>query len=513
VAAARRRLFLAADRHHASGDSARALALLEQARADSAPGPERAAVLVRLGDVVSDVDGLRAGEPLYRQALAEAGGDDALEARICTDLAELTGSCVGLDAAVGYATRAVEAASRSDDPALDCCARAVYANWRFRAGHGLDRSELDEAMAVERTLPGWPLVSGPTEYLGPQLVWSGEFAPARTLLLELRDVQRARNESGGECWALWHLCLLEWRAGNWDDAERHACEFVDLQTQLGVVAFDEFPVAAVAAHRGRIDQARAIVDAALAGVRDDTIPVAQSGHIALLGFVELSLGDSRAALGHLRHAYELRNLALLEPAQRLELGDLLEALIALGELGEADELLDLWEPRAAALERAWALAILARGRGLLFAARGDLDAAFTSFDRAVAEHARAGDPFQHARTVLALGRTQRRAKRRALARATLEDALDRFERLGAPLWAEQARAELQRIGGRAPSRGELTEAESRIARLVAEGRTNREVAAELFLTEHSVETALTRIYRKLGVRSRAELTRLLAAKT
>ena len=120
----------------------------------------------------------------------------------------------------------------------------------------------------------------------------------------------------------------------------------------------------------------------------------------------------------------------------------------------------------------------------------------------------ATDPFHHARTLLALGRTQRRAKKRAAARATLEDALARFEALGAPLWAEQTRAELARIGGRAPSRGELTEAERRIAELVAEGRTNREVAAALFLTEHSVETALTRIYRKLGVRSRGELARL-----
>ena len=95
---------------------------------------------------------------------------------------------------------------------------------------------------------------------------------------------------------------------------------------------------------------------------------------------------------------------------------------------------------------------------------------------------------------------------------TLKDALAVFEQLGAPLWAEQTRAELARIGGRALSRDELTEAERRIAGLVAEGRTNREVAAALFLTEHSVETALTRVYRKLGVRSRAELASHYAAK-
>ena len=105
----------------------------------------------------------------------------------------------------------------------------------------------------------------------------------------------------------------------------------------------------------------------------------------------------------------------------------------------------------------------------------------------------------------------RNEQQRAAARTTLEDALARFERLGAPLWAEQTRAELARIGGRAPASGDLTEAEQRIARLVARGSTNREVAAALFLTEHSVETALTRVYHKLGVRSRTELARLLAA--
>ncbi len=237
----------------------------------------------------------------------------------------------------------------------------------------------------------------------------------------------------------------------------------------------------------------------------------ESGYGWVLGFIELSLGNPVPALEHLRRSHELYDtLFMREPGLRLELGDLLEALIVAGELDEAEAILAAWEPRAAALDRAWALAILARGRGLLLAARGDLEGAFASFEHALAEHARGIDPFHHARTLLALGRTQRRAKKRGAARTTLEDAARRFETLGAPLWAEQTRAELARIGGRAPSRGELTEAERRIALLVADGRRNREVAAELFLTEHSVETALSRIYRKLGIRSRGELGRALS---
>ena len=138
---------------------------------------------------------------------------------------------------------------------------------------------------------------------------------------------------------------------------------------------------------------------------------------------------------------------------------------------------------------------------------GDLEGASTSFEGALREHARTADPFQHARTLLALGATERRAKRRADARATLESALAVFEQLGSPLWADKARAELGRIGGRAPSSGDLTESERRVAVLVAEGKTNREVATALFLGERTVASHLTHIYAKLGVRSRTELAR------
>ena len=101
----------------------------------------------------------------------------------------------------------------------------------------------------------------------------------------------------------------------------------------------------------------------------------------------------------------------------------------------------------------------------------------------------------------------RRAKRKAAARERLGEALAAFEQLGAALWAQKARAELASIGGRAPSSYDLTPAEERVAALVAEGRTTREVAAVLYVTDHTVERHLSRIYRKLGVRSRAELAR------
>jgi DNA-binding CsgD family transcriptional regulator len=154
------------------------------------------------------------------------------------------------------------------------------------------------------------------------------------------------------------------------------------------------------------------------------------------------------------------------------------------------------------------LALAVRCRALIVAARGDLAGSLDLFDQALAQHERTQDPFQCARTLLALGATQRRAKKQLVARATLTQAVDIFDELGASLWAEQARMELGRIGGRAPTGDDLTASERRVAALVAEGRTNREVAAALFLSERTVESHLTHAYAKLGVRSRTELARV-----
>ena len=120
-------------------------------------------------------------------------------------------------------------------------------------------------------------------------------------------------------------------------------------------------------------------------------------------------------------------------------------------------------------------------------------------------------PFERARTLLIYGTILRRIKRRKDAREAIEAALSIFEGLPAPVWADNARAELARIGGRATSGDGLTEGERRIAELVAAGNSNKETAAALFLSVHTVEGALKRVYRKLGVHSRTELSRRLSS--
>ena len=112
--------------------------------------------------------------------------------------------------------------------------------------------------------------------------------------------------------------------------------------------------------------------------------------------------------------------------------------------------------------------------------------------------------------MLVTGQTLRRAKRKALARQHLEDARGIFESLPAPIWVARADAELSRIGLRPPAPPELTATEERVAALAASGQTNRQVAAALFLSRRTVEANLARVYRKLGVSSRAELGAAMA---
>jgi DNA-binding CsgD family transcriptional regulator len=235
--------------------------------------------------------------------------------------------------------------------------------------------------------------------------------------------------------------------------------------------------------------------------------VARSG----LGHLALSLEDPDAADRELRPIIEFaRSQRFGEPGALRFVVDHIEALIHLGRRDDAVELLDWYEGDARRLERVSAFANCLRCRGLLDAQAGQLESAQRAFQDALELHAQVELPLDRGRTLLALGAAQRRSKRRRDARTTLEEALAVFEGIGAALWAERARTELKRISGRAATPGALTPAEARVAALVAEGRTNREVAAALFVSERTVEGHLAHIFGKLGVRNRRQIASVLA---
>jgi DNA-binding CsgD family transcriptional regulator len=216
-------------------------------------------------------------------------------------------------------------------------------------------------------------------------------------------------------------------------------------------------------------------------------------------------GNLEAAGVHLRDLPDrLFAAGLNDPALPLW-ADTFETLIGLGELERARVYVKRHEQTAKAIGNPWAAAVGARCRGLISAAEGDWPAAFFALDQALDNLDGLELPLERARTLLCLGVTRRRAHQKRAAREALEQAGSIFEESAARPWAHKARAELARIAGRRPNSNELTETEHRVAELAAAGRSNKEIAAELFMGLSTVEAHLSRTYRKLGIRSRTSL--------
>jgi DNA-binding CsgD family transcriptional regulator len=379
------------------------------------------------------------------------------------------------------------------------------------------RADLERGIALDSEKgPGSDgfYYSNPRRTLGATLMWSGALDEARIHLEADLEATVARGGLSLLWETLVYLAELELRAGNWDAAARYASEGLEGLDEAGLEQAREvhlWSTALIAAHRGEVDIARAhaIEGLRLAEDHGDVFHIVSNRSV--LGFLELSLGDPAAAHGWMAPLPELTDRwGLREPGAFPFLADAIEALIALGDVEAAAALLERLESEGRASERVLALATAARCRALLAAAAGDLDGGVAAVHESLELHERLPQPFDLARTLLVSGQIQRRLARKADARGHLLQALSIFERLGAPLWAARARDDLRRIGGRRSSAGSLTLAERRIAELVREGNTDKEIAASLFITPKTVGTQLSRIYRKVGVRSRTELAVVLS---
>jgi DNA-binding CsgD family transcriptional regulator len=263
-------------------------------------------------------------------------------------------------------------------------------------------------------------------------------------------------------------------------------------------------------HVGNVERARTTIAERLQFVEEKSLAVPL--YLRALGFLEFSLGDAAAAVAHLSRTVELtESFGILEPAVFRVHADLIESLIITGALDRAEVVLGQLSARARRSGVPWSLATGARCRGLLLAARGELDAAEQALSDALVAHEGLPMPFERGRTLLALGLLLRRKNLRRRAGECLEQAHAIFGDLGAPIWAERAQREVRPLGGRPTSRVTLTPSEQRVAELAASGLTNRQVAAALFISPKTVESNLARVYRKLKIRSRAELGAQIAA--
>ncbi|MGZ5339000.1 MAG: LuxR C-terminal-related transcriptional regulator, partial [Thermoleophilaceae bacterium] len=507
----RRRTIEAARAYKPAGLPGRGRELLESALGELPSGVERADALLALARLSND--NFEAADRALEQALADARGDDERLSVIHAERAYGSSSHVGHDAALRHAELAVAAATRSGEPRVLIPALSFVAALEIWSGRA-DQGSLDRALELQRRerLP-LAYTDSPTLVLAVRRMCVDRLDEAR----ELFEAEAAAADTLGDDYTysslLVYLTELECRAANFQTAAAHASECWARSEQRGERYQGGAALWAKAltdAHLGRVEEARAAAERGTALSTEIGEEVYRVLNRFALGFLELSLGDAARADAVLRLLpLRLVDLGWDEPSLFPVWPNAIEALIGIGEHDVAARYLGLYRERAVRCDCPWALATAARCQGRLLLAEGDTDGALAAFDQALHEHRRTPGAFERCRTLLALGSAQRRARRLRAARETLHAALTGFEELGAPLWAGQTRAELGRIGGRAGSRDELTPAEQRVAALVAEGRTNKEVAAALVVSVHTVEAALTQVYRKLDIRSRTELARRL----
>ncbi|HET7014727.1 MAG TPA: AAA family ATPase [Streptosporangiaceae bacterium] len=500
-----RRLRAKAEATYLAGGWEQALALAHEALALASTGRERALTLM----LIAEVDGRI---PELEEAVTAAGDDAVLRTRARIQLAQ-NWWARDVRESLRQSRLAVADASASGDEGLLGQALAMR-SWFEGATVTGDPDETADLAArheaeARHDFPGDFTATFTRATLA---MWRDEHEAARAEFGSLRDLAVRRGSAYDEAHALLNLAQVEWRAGNWDLAADCVEDAASLWPRGDATAraLTLWIGAVLAAHRGQLDAARADAEEGIAAAGDHL--VFRARNLWVLGVAALGSGNAGAALDHLSEAAALFDTAgAAEPGMQVFTPDLLDACLVSNDLERADALAADLLRRGAELARPRATVLGLRAQGLVLAARGEHERALAILTSAAAAGDRWAVPLERGRTLLALGAVQRQARHRRDARATLAQAGQIFEWLGAPVFAARVSAELGRIAGRTADGNTLTPAEQRVAERVACGLTNREVARDLVIAVHSVESALTSVYRKLGVRSRSELAARFAS--
>jgi DNA-binding CsgD family transcriptional regulator/tetratricopeptide (TPR) repeat protein len=494
------------------GDLPRARALLIAALDAAGPGPSRVAGLLLLATIMSWEDGDEQVAQVCEQALVEAGDDVLLQARCHATFAETGPSGPAVD--LFHARAAVSLLEDMESPPSDLLSNALsnVALHGQRLGNGLAVEILERAEALQ-TVEGRPgIFERAAMALGMGLKHVDRFDDSRTWLLSLHTSAVDEGDDSALPMILGQLALLECWAGAYDLALTYAVRGREVAEQVGI----KLPALASAhvltlAHLGRLTEARAMGEADRAAHEAAGYLSAAPLHLRSLGFIDLAEGKMAAAAEKYLLALKIaHDIGTKEPAMMRLHQDAVAALVSIGDIEQAERLTGELDASSQALGLPWATAMAGRCHGLLYAAAGDMSSATKVLEQSLVAHALLPMPFERARTRLLLGTVLRRSGRRSDARRELEAARSEFVRLGTPVQADQASEALSGLGGNADGAGQgLTLGEGRVAALVAAGQTNREVAETLFMSVRTVESHLSRIYNKLGLRSRTELSRKL----
>jgi DNA-binding NarL/FixJ family response regulator len=440
-------------------------------------------------------------------ALAESKDDPGLRAEVLAKKAtDMTAACV-LRIGEGEAW-GLEALAACRGGGFELERRVLYALSWARALRGRPIDELCERFSAASEAPGY-IAASPHRVASQRLAWRGKTASAREMMTGLWALADERGEPSSYALLRLHLCELELRVGDWDAASRLLEEWAESsERELLSLPMYERCRALLAAGRGLSGEAErwaaeTITRAEAAGVGWDKLEAMRAlGMGALLSHEPERAGES---LGSVWEHTEREGVT--EPGVFPVAPDLVEALTELGEHQAALAVTARVRELADQQQHPWGLVTAQRCAAVIqLASDVDHERAAEALALAADDYQRLGLSFDHARSLLSLGRAQRRVRKWGAARGSLEDAVAAFEQLGSGGWAEEARSELARVGARRPSpTGQLTPTEQRIAELAASGRSNKQIAQELYVTVHTVETHLSHAYAKLGVRSRTQL--------
>jgi DNA-binding CsgD family transcriptional regulator len=490
-----------------SGDTGDARAGVQQVLALAPSGATRARAL-ELDARILHVTGTSAeAAACCDEALSNTDGDAALTAQVHATRALVEYD--DLQAAQYHARAALDLLStlRDPDPAVHVQAILAIAQVEVDLGRPIPMDLVEVGLSVERRAPAARVSDRLGAALGAWLKTHGRLDEAR---LWLERTLAAAIEEGDESsmpYALSHLPQLELWSGRWADAESRALEHLEVAqrtAQAGERRQAVYNLALVRAHLGQLDEAEQLVVDGLAQWSDAWSVMTLS---TVHGFIELSRGRYAEAVMHLDRSAVISDQIGVVTRMRWRV-DHAEALVGHGDLDRALHEARSLQAFATDVDHRVLAAGGLRVEARAAAARQDLDDARRLLDAAQAHYRDGDDPFERARTHLALGQVLRRRGERGAAREQLAAAEAAFGALPAPVWAARAAEEAARLPTSRAKRTEqtgLTTSESRIAELVAQGHTNQEVAQELFVSPKTVEATLTRIYMKLGIRSRTQL--------
>ncbi|MER5429516.1 AAA family ATPase [Streptomyces sp. NPDC002588] len=472
-------------------------------------------VIEAAGQALGDVDAV------FPQALADAGDDPRLLALVHYHLAWRKLIVEGdFSEARQEAAHAAELAARGGDRRTELMALSFQSSTETLMGHPNAPATIKRALKE----PQDPYVACHHNGVGAArfrwLLMSDQLAEARTTITALLREVRRRGMVESEVHFQRFLAETELRSGHCGRALDLSRESLRLARDSGIGLGASAMLASLAeASGGDLDRALALAREAAVRAEEDGDHMYLSRALAALGHAQLVAGDAAGAVGSLRRVRELEaGLRITDPARGRWHGDLAEALVRMDEPGEAQDVIDQAREHALRLGRESVLAVLDRAEALVRAARGDHEAALARLTSVQDRLAKLGYGLEEARAAFALARLRTGRP----GPTSYEEAARLFRRCRALPWlrqVEEAAAQGAAEQVAAPPRTPAADAldglaamERQVAALVMEGATNREIAARLFISVKTVEATLTRVYRKLGIRSRVDIVRLAAGR-